>query len=228
VSTPTPFGILELHFACGKCPLNIVELMYNAHPQAIHARTDGDGGRHWRGGCSSDRARIRPYFQIQLELERQALEQRRPDNQGQLPIHRALLGGSTPVGTIKLMAAANLEGLTVTDNLGRSPVHIAIQSGQVNSALAIIEANPNTLRVTNSSGDLPLHLACLGGHCNLVNHILDRDVYGVSPPNADHKLKLPIQALIYHADCDRDSLEYVEAVGRLLYANPVSITDLCL
>jgi ankyrin repeat protein len=118
---------------------------------------------------SSDEARTRPFIHFQLELERQAHEQRQPDDQGQLPIHQALLAGSTPVGTIKLMAVANSEGLAITDNQGRSPVHIAIQSGPVDSALSIIKANPNTLKVSNSEGNLPLHLACLGGQYSLVN-----------------------------------------------------------
>jgi hypothetical protein len=56
------------------------------------------------------------------------------------------------------MAAANAEGLTITDNQGRSPVHIAIQSGHVDEALILIEANPNTLKVRDSPGELPLHL----------------------------------------------------------------------
>jgi ankyrin repeat protein len=114
---------------------------------------------------SSDEARTRPFIHFQLELERQAHEQRQPDDQGQLPIHRALLAGSTPVR----MAVANSEGLTITDNQGRSPVHIAIQSGPVDSALSIIKANQNTLKVSNSEGNLPLHLACLGGQYSLVN-----------------------------------------------------------
>jgi hypothetical protein len=32
----------------------------------------------------------------------------------------------------------------------------------------------------------------------------------------------PIHALLFHADCDRFSLEYIEAIGRLLNANPES------
>ena len=32
--------------------------------------------------------------------------------------------------------------------------------------------------------------------------------------------------MIFDVDCDRDSLEFVEAVGRLLFAHPVNPADL--
>lgn len=108
------------------------------------------------------------------------------------------------------MAAANPRSLTVLDNQGRSPLHIAIQSGQVDIALFLAEVDRNALKLRNNSGYLPLHLACLGGKCNLVNYILERGVYGTSSRNVDGKL--PIQLLMFDADCDRDSLEYVQAV----------------
>lgn len=38
--------------------------------------------------------------------------------------------------------------------------------------------------------------------------------------------KLPIQLLLYHSECDRDSLEYVQAVNALLRANPESVAHL--
>lgn len=122
------------------------------------------------------------------------------------------------------MAAANPRSLTVLDNQGRSPLHIAIQSGQVDIALFLAEVDRNALKLRNNSGYLPLHLACLGGKCNLVNYILERGVYGTSSRNVDGKL--PIQLLMFDADCDRDSLEYVEAVGRLLSAYPQALVYL--
>jgi hypothetical protein len=67
-------------------------------------------------------------------------------------------------------------------------------------------------------GYLPLHIACLAGKCHVVNYILERSNHGASLPIHG---KLPIGILLSKlADCDRDSIEYVEAVGRLLRANP--------
>ena len=52
----------------------------------------------------------------------------------------------------------------------------------------------------------------------------DKSDHGVSVKDAYNKL--PIQVLLFEADCDRDSLDFVEAVGRLLYANPMNPADL--
>jgi hypothetical protein len=38
--------------------------------------------------------------------------------------------------------------------------------------------------------------------------------------------KLPIELLLYQAVCNRDRLEYVQAVNKLLRANPESLTHL--
>lgn len=57
---------------------------------------------------------------------------------------------------------------------------------------------------------LPLHCACF----STLNTV--ELVYNAHP-----------QA-VFHADCNRDSLEYVEAVRRLLDANPDSVTALFL
>ena len=88
----------------------------------------------------------------------------------------------------------------------------------------LVETNEDFLRVVKARGEFPLHVACSHGHCKVINYVLDKSDHGVSARNAYDKL--PIQVLLFEADCDRDSLDFVEAVGRLLYANPMNPADL--
>jgi ankyrin repeat protein len=158
------------------------------------------------------------FLAAQLELERQARVINRQDENGQLPFHRALRASEPSLGSIKLMAAANPASLTTADNQGFIPLHFACQLGHLDIVKYLVDANEESLRVESSSGHLPLHLACLGGHCSIVNYILERSFNGVSLRIHD---KLPIELLLCdYANCDTDSLEFVEAFGRLLRANP--------
>ena len=54
---------------------------------------------------------------------------------------------------------------------------------------------------------------CLGGKLGIVSHILDK-----SEENMDGKL--PIELLLYDADCDHSSMEFMNAVKRLFKTNP--------
>ena len=69
------------------------------------------------------------------------------------------------------------------------------------------------MKVGDTRGNLPLHIACLGGNCNVINYILEKSDHGVSMKNAD--MKLPIELLLFDSECDRNSLDYVEAIRNL-------------
>jgi ankyrin repeat protein len=117
------------------------------------------------------------------------------------------------------MAAANPATHLPTTSF--VPLHYACTVGRVDIVKYIVEANEELLKLNTSCGYLPLHIACLGGNCNVVNCILARSDHGVSL-RIDGKL--PFDLLLSElANCDRDSLEFVEAVGRLLHANPAVV-----
>jgi ankyrin repeat protein len=123
------------------------------------------------------------------------------------------------------MAAANPASLTTANSQGFLPLHIACEFGHVDIVKYIVEANEEFLKVKTSRGELPFHLACLGGNCNVVNYnILTKSDYGVS---LRINGELPFDLLLSdYANCDNDSLEFVEAVGRLVRANPAVVADL--
>lgn len=122
------------------------------------------------------------------------------------------------------MVAANPDSVAVVDNRGSLPLQIACQVGDIDIVKYLVEVNENALQICNSRGEFPLQIACHYGRCNIINHILDKSDHGVSTKNRFKKL--PIQILLFDADCDRDSLEFVEAMGRLLFAYPVNPVDL--
>eukprot|EP00956_Cyclotella_meneghiniana_P005822 scaffold7595_cov49-Cyclotella_meneghiniana.AAC.2 len=221
VSAATPSGDLPLHLACNG--LIVVKLVYDAYPEAVHVmdnygKTPLDAARAMGNYAPVD------FFETQLHYELQAREQLVPDRNGQLPIHRAILDEAVSAGTIKLMVAANPGSVLAVDNEGSTPVHLACQVGNVDKLKHLVERNEDTLQICNSRGEFPLQIACRHGRCNVINYILDKSDHGVSVNNGENKL--PIQTLLFDADCDRDSLEFVEAVGRLLFAHPVNPADL--
>lgn len=82
----------------------------------------------------------------------------------------------------------------------------------------LIKANPESLTFSGSRGNCALHHACLLGKCDIINCIMETSHYGSDVRNSDDKL--PIQLLMYDAECNRDSLEYIGAVHSLLMAYP--------
>lgn len=65
---------------------------------------------------------------------------------------------------------------------------------------------------------LPLHIACFGGRVDVITCILDQLQYGVTIRDISNQT--PFDLLLYKGRCDRDIMDYVEAVRRLLLAAP--------
>ena len=192
----------------------IVKLVFNAYPNAIHAEDD-DGDTPLDDASETE---IGSLFEQQIELERQARTERTPDNNGQLPIHRALRNADASLGGIKLMLAANPTSIAVVDNQGHTPLHIACHAGNLDAAKFLMEVNHDLSQATDIRGNLPLHLACMGGNCEVVSCILEQSTYGVTLQNSNEQS--PIELLFFESESDRDSMDYVEAIGCLFQANP--------
>eukprot|EP00956_Cyclotella_meneghiniana_P032622 scaffold90390_cov50-Cyclotella_meneghiniana.AAC.3 len=209
-------GGVTLHFVCSLRIEALVKLLFDAYPEAIHVR-DRDG----RTPLDRANRNVRSYFEHQINLEQQAREDTTPDNNGQLPIHRAVQDGETSVGAIKLMAAANPASMGVTDNQGQTLLHLACQRGNLDFFEYIVGIDQDSLKVQDLSGNLPLHHACMRGNCDIIPLIIEQSTYGVTLQNSNEQI--PIQLLLFESDCDRDSMEYVEAVRCLFQVNPVDI-----
>ena len=222
VSTCNDHGDLPLHVACFFRGLAFVKLLFDAHPDGVFVREEY-GYTPMVTARDRNKVDVVNFFETQLELRRQAEEDQDPDINGQLPLHRVLQSENVSLGAIKLMVGVHRDSLTVTDNRGCIPLHYACRFGDLNIVKYLVEGNEDALQIRNSQGEFPLHVACCHGRCNVINYILEKSNHGVSVVNAK---KLPIQALLFDADCDRDSLEFVEAVGRLLFAHPDNPADL--
>jgi hypothetical protein len=111
------------------------------------------------------------------------------------------------------------EGI-LEDNLNRFPLFSFIRSSEVTlgTAKLMVNAHPMTLLSRDFRHCNPIHYACAHGHVQIVNYILDTSHHGVASYNREGKL--PIELLLFRQRVNRDSLSYVEAVFRLLLADP--------
>ena len=229
LSTPSGYDRrpLPLHQASGRrvtswaeaaACLAICKLLFDCDPEAIYrtnnrGKTPLDIQRRYRN------REMVAFFERQTDFHRQAIEDRTPDNNGQLPIHRALENSDVSLGAIKLMVSAYPYSTDVADNEGRLPLHIACQVGNNDAAKYLIPTNPDSFKIRDMTGNPPLHLACLRGMCELIPCILKQSPYGVNVQNKDNRL--PIELLLFDSECDRDCIQYVEAVRCLFEASPI-------
>ena len=218
-------GSLPLHIACRVWGLAIVKLIFNAYPEAIHIRNNRNwiplnyARCHWDKNTRRD---LLPFLDRQIDLERQAHEDRTPDNHGRVPIHRALQNRDTSVGAIKLMMAANPAR---TDNQGLTLLHHVCRGGNLETFTYIMGLEKDSLKVPDMGENFPLHHACMRGNCDFIPLILEQSTFGVTLQNSAKQI--PLELLLFESECDRDSIEYVEAVTCLLQVNPVDTLE-CL
>jgi hypothetical protein len=139
-----------------------------------------------------------------------------------------MLNVNLPVGTIKLMIDANPQSVLAADEFGQTALHIACRHrciDGINVIKLLFNADKDILLTPDASGELPLHIACRSGKCDLVQWILERTGAGLSVQNNEGMM--PIQKLLHNANCNRNSLEWVQAVyALLLRAHPEALVDL--
>ena len=203
-----------------KSSIDIVALVYNAYSEAIFIECDGKSplflARHY---ARNDE--VASFLETQLDFIRQAREDIEQDHHGNLPIHRVLQNESVPVGSVKLMLAAYPDSIFMANNLGMTPLHVACLSGNLDAVKCLVHTNEDSLQVCDGKGNSALHIACLAGKHDIINFILNQPGHGASLQNADGKL--PIQMLLFEAECHRDSLEYMDSVDSLLRAYPAAL-----
>eukprot|EP00956_Cyclotella_meneghiniana_P015689 scaffold24280_cov55-Cyclotella_meneghiniana.AAC.6 len=205
-----------LHLACESQSLEIIKLVFDAYPEAIHIEDDNG---HLPMNLVRGSPDLLSFFQSQIQLENQAREDRTIDGNGELPIHRALRNRDVSMGGIKLMMAANPNSINVINSNGHNLLHIASRACNFDTVKYLAGCDDDVLKTLDNNENLPLHYACLGGNVDVIPFIIEQSTFGVTQQNSD-KLT-PMELLLYEAECDRDSMEYVEAVRCLLLANPV-------
>ena len=204
-------GCLPLHIACIFDELEVVKVIFNAYPEAIYEKNDD-------GKTPSQILLTSPLLDTQLRYIHL-------DEYENLPIHRGLQNGDILLGTIKLIHKANPERIRAADSQGRLPVHIACDSGQFDIVKFLIETDGDSIERYDTEGNCALHHSCIAGDCGIIDYILRQSKHGASIRNSYGKS--PIQLLMYDANCNRDSLEYVGAIHCLLLAYP-DVKDIAL
>ena len=227
VSIPERDGCLPLHYVSMYMILPVVVLIYHAYPEAIITRY----GNNSNGGYTPldeaygvENYETANYLETQLGFIRQTQEDMEQDYYGNLPIHRLLQNKEMTSATIKVMLAANPNSIRMANKLGMLPIHIACLYNNLDIVKVLVEANGDSLQKCDKKGNSALHLACLAGKTDVVNYILEKSDHGVSKTNADGNL--PIQLLLFRAKCNRDSMEYTDAVDSLIRAYPAVTTFL--
>ena len=213
--------------------VKILHLLYDAHPEVIEddeiTKTVG------RQDLLLPRE-VLTFINTQLTYARQARDSTfmsTRDENGQLPLHRALQRDddgeyNITLGSIKLLVKGNRDALRIPDNDGALPVHEAIQnhdyshySTKVVDYLAGLD--PNTLTYGGWKGNTALHYACLKADYDIIAFLLEK--YGalsVSKRNVDNKL--PIHLLLENDLTESmDEIEYMESAFLLLRAYPETV-----
>ena len=145
------------------------------------------------------------------------------DDNGQLPLHMALQN-NVRLGSIKLLVRGNPHALQSPDNNGALPLHIACEhhdSAKVVQYLAVLDEA--TLDALDRETNTALHCACRGAKYDTIALLLEKyDAVSVSMRNVNGKL--PIE-LLWESNAvnDRESVEYMECIFRLLKTYPEMI-----
>ena len=103
------------------------------------------------------------------------------------------------------------------------PLHESIQGNATLGVFKLLFDKCSFLSEPDADRNYPLHVACEEGHCGVINYILKVSTVAVSEQNSNSKL--PIELLL-ESDCDKDDLQYIEALWRLLAASPTAITNI--
>ena len=148
-----------------------------------------------------------------------------PDDNGQLPLHRALQN-NVRIGSIKLLSVGNPSAVKSIDNSGALPLHVACEH---HDSTSVVEYLLGYARITHTAidrdGNTALHYACRGAKYNTIALLLEK--YGaVSVSKRNARGKLPID-LLWESNkvVDRESVEYMGSVFQLLKAYPETVMN---
>ena len=206
--TNNVFQWLPLHFACyNNTNLSSIQALFDAHPEAILAGdevgdTPLDNTREEGNQPAID------FLQTQLVYARQAQDMAAMttvDENGQLPLHRALKDNAS-LGSIKLLTRAHPAALQVSDQNGVYPLHIACSFLSVKVVKYLVElAEVDTLNNIDAKNNSLLHYACRRGNLGIVNYLLEANVPSVSERNNDNRLAIHLLFECGEEILDRDS-----------------------
>ena len=195
--------------------IKMIKAIYDAYPEAIQDTTIFVTTR-WH-------EQVQSFINSEIVYARRARilgAMVTPDENGQLPLHRALQN-NVRLGSIKLLVKGNRSAPTNASNNGSLPLHLACQYHESPRVIAhLIDLYPTTLRRVDSDQNTVLHFACRGANYSAIALLLDKyDATSVSMRNGQNELPM---YLLFKSSAveDRESIEYTDCVFRLLKAHP--------
>ena len=204
--------------------LKVLQLLYDAHPETIERE-------EVTSNVTTFCQEVQSFINTQLTYARQARDQNlinSPDENGQLPLHRALRDNVT-LGSIKLLVKGNLSAISCADSTGMIPLHVACQYHYHESANVIeylISLDPTSLHREDLDDNTALHHVCRTANHAIIALLLDK--YGamyVAKRNSHGQLSIDLllQNKNEVRDGDEESVQYTESIYRLLRAYPMTL-----
>ena len=222
-------GFLPIYWVCVRSSientpqlnarLKVLQLLYDVHPDLIESD-------EIESNVTTFHPKIQTFINSQLTYARQARDLRQmntPDENGQLPLHKALFDNVT-LGSIKLLVKSYQSAISCANNKGMIPLHVACHHNETPSIVEyLVNLNEVTLGTTDGEGNTALHHACIGANHAIIALLIDK--YGsISVAKRNEHRQLPIDLLFEsEAVSDRESVEYIESIYRLLRAYPMTL-----
>ena len=210
--------------------LRVIKLLFDAYPESIKEFNTIERINRRIERCQDD---IRQFLYCQLSLAFQA-DQRytcnsNPDQDGQLPIHKALKDKNVALGSIKLMVQNNPDALRAHDIQGLIPFHLACHHHASTAVIQyLIDKDTTTLSIVDFKGNAAFHHACRSANYEAINLILEKyDAVSVSNRNSDGMLPIELLLLESNSAVNRNGTEYVESIFNLVRAHPQTLMDWC-
>lgn len=214
-------GQYPLHMVCSNDAgrLSEVKVLYDAFPDAIHLLDEN-------GATALLLARNRGYYPIsrfltdQHVFARQARDTKEMttlDENGLLPLHRALLQGDVPLGSIKLLLKGNPSAIQTVDNNLAFPFHTACEFSSVEVVLFLAGnvGRSDILEHLDKNEDSVVHYACRGGNLEVVKYLLGNHASLVASATLNKKGELPIHLLCEAGIGKVDHEDYLEnSIGK--------------
>jgi len=148
-----------------------------------------------------------------------------PDENGQLPLHRALRD-NVRLGSIKLLVKGNPSAIRCCDKRYMMPLHVACQHHETPAVVEyLIGLGEDTLDAMDKEGNTALHYACRGTKHATITLLLEK--YGaISVSKRNSQNQLPIDLLFEsNAVNDREGVEYTESIFQLLRSHPATVMN---
>ena len=148
----------------------VLQILYDTYPEAID-EVASDVGEF----C----AEVQTFINARLTYARQARDHHlmtTRDENGQLPLHRALRDNNT-LGSTKLLVKGNPSAISCADNIGMMPLHVACQHHESPSVIEyLINLDPTSLHRKDLDDNTALHYACRGANHKIITLLLEKSM----------------------------------------------------